>query len=253
MKTEKKNNILKIALMSVALFAGNQMFSQNDTVIIREREVIRDTVVKEERVKEQPPLRKGEFGLRYMPTFQRLSFYTTSGETVQGEISVAHAFGIMFGHNFNKNIGLQAEVNYYEMQQKYRDKSLERQVNLSYLNIPVLLSVNTDKTKMVNWNFVAGPQFGLNIGSSVNTYGTGETETLQATVGAKGGDVGLAYGTGLEFMLNKQHTWRLDAGYRGLYGFVDMRATETGPNTYNVLVKGSRKTHAAYLGITALF
>jgi len=46
---------------------------------------------------------------------------------------------------------------------------------------------------------------------------------------------------------------RLDVGYRGFYGFVNMNATQTSPNTYNILVNGTRKTNAAYLGLSFLF
>jgi hypothetical protein len=204
-------------------------------------------------VNDRPALRKGEFGIRYMPTFGALALRNSMGNTVQGDVTMSNGFGIMLAHNFNRHVGIQAEVNYYDMQQKFKDQALDRTVSLSYLNIPVLLSLNTDKSRAVNWNFVVGPQFGLNVGSNLKTSGNGNTETVQGTVAAKSGDVGLAYGTGLEFMLNRIHTMRLDLGYRGFYGFVNMNATQTSPNTYNILVNGTRKTNSAYLGLSFLF
>jgi hypothetical protein len=121
------------------------------------------------------------------------------------------------------------------------------------VNIPVMLSFNTDKTLPVNLNFVVGPQFGINVGSSIQSSGNANADTLRAVVAVKQGDVGAAYGAGLEFALNKAHTLRLDLGFRGFYGFVDMRADQTSPDSYNILVRASRKTYAGYLGLTFCF
>jgi hypothetical protein len=249
---ETQNKILKIAALSFALFSLGTINAQNDTVKVYQREVVHDTVVKD-RVNQRPALRKGEFGIRYMPTFGALALTSSNGSVIQGDVTMSNGFGIMLAHNFNRHVGIQAEVNYYDMQQKYKDQALDRTVNLAYLNIPVMLSLNTDKSRAVNWNFVAGPQFALNVGSSLNSSGNSNNETVQGTVAAKAGDIGLAYGTGLEFMLNKMHTVRLDLGYRGFYGFVDMKVNQTSANTYNVLAKGTRKTNGGYLGLSFLF
>lgn len=230
---------------------------------VKDTKYVHDTIVKnnavqnnnEDKKPERPPLRRGEFGIRYMPTFSSMSLRTSNGEVIQGDFTMSHGYGVMLGVNFSKNVGLQAEVNYLDVTQKYKDRNLERQVDVAYLNVPVLLSLNTDKSRIVNLNFVAGPQFGFNVGSSIKTNGNGETETVNAVVGASGTDIGLAYGTGLEIALNKAHTFRLDLGYRGFYGIVDGRADQTSsnPDTYNVLVRASRRSHAAYLGLTACF
>lgn len=273
MKTKIKSAI--VAFTVLMSFAGVAQVPDTVKVIketqvvrdtVRETKVIRDTVVKnndvpqnspEEKKYEKPPLRHGEFGVRYMPTFSSMALRTYNGDVVQGDLTMSHGVGVMLGLNFTKNVGLQAEVNYLEVTQKYKDRNLDRQVDVAYLNVPVLLSVNTDKTRIVNLNFVAGPQFGFNVGSSIKTSGTESenTETLRAVVGASGTDIGLAYGTGLEIALNKAHTFRLDLGYRGFYGIVDGKADQSSnnPDTYNVLVKASRKSHAAYLGLTACF
>lgn len=252
----------------IALSAVTVSAQVGDTVrVIKETQIVRDTVKetqvvnepvmkeKEDTKPERPALRRGEFGIRYMPTFSSMQFRTYNGEVVQGQVSMSHGFGAMLGLNLSKNVGIQAEANYLEISQKYKDQGLDRQVDVSYLNIPVLLSLNTDKTRMVNWNFVVGPQFGVNIGSSVQTTGDEDTGTIRATVGASGTDVGLAYGTGLEFALSRDHNLRLDLGYRGFYGLVDGNAKQTSsnPDTYNVLVKGSRSSHGGYLGLTVCF
>lgn len=272
----KKSKIMKTStkfgtfLAVTSLLATNVSAQQTDTVkIIKETQIVHDTVVKqvqapppppaaepmEEPKPERAPLRRGEFGVRYMPTFSSLSLRNSNGDVIQGELTMSQGYGLMLAGNFSKNVGLQAEISYLDITQKYKDKELNRQVNVSYLNIPVLLSLNTDKTRCVNLNFVAGPQFGINLGSSIKTDGNEDTETLKATVGASGSDVGAAYGTGLEIALNKMHTFRLDFGYRGFYGLVDGNARQSSknPDTYNVLVKASRQTHAGYIGLTLCF
>lgn len=204
----------------------------------------------------EPPKEKTssvEIGARYAPTFSFIKFRTVSGDEVEGTARLGHGFSGLIGYNFGKHIGIVGEVNYYNSSQKFADNNLEREVNVSYLNIPLLLSLNTNKSGRTNLNFVAGPQFGLNIGSSVKTSGNAEADTLEAVIGLKQGDVGLAYGAGLEFMVDESKTIRLDIGYRGFYGFVDMNTSDNGNGTYNVMVTGTRKTHGAYAGIAIAF
>jgi len=212
-------------------------------------------VATEEPKDEKAPLRKTELGFRYYPTFSALRVKTYNNETVGGDVSMSHGWGAFIGHNFNRHFGLILEVDYNQVSQKYRDQNLERRVNINYLNIPVLLSFNTDKTHWVNWNFVVGPQFGINVGSSIHTDGNAQADTVHATVAVKGSDVGVAYGTGLEFALNREHTVRLDVGYRGFHGLVDMDANQSSssPDTYNVVVRAARKYNAAYIGLTFMF
>lgn len=104
-------------------------------------------------------------------------------------------------------------------------------------------------------NFVAGPQFGINVASSISSSGDESSEALHATVGASGTDIGLAYGTGLEIALNRMHTWRLDFGYRGFYGLFDATINQPSnkPDTYNVIVRTSRITQGGYIGMTLCF
>lgn len=202
---------------------------------------------------DRPPLKVVELGFHYMPTFYNLDLKTSSGNVVKGSATVAHGFGGMLAFNLSPNIGIQGEVDYYQMNQKFSDQSLSNRVKIKYLDIPLLLSLNTNKRAVVNLNAVAGPQFGINVGSDVNVSGSGNTGTAQAVVGVRKGDIGLAYGAGLEFAINQSHTVRIDLGYRGFYGFVNMDADKSGADTYNVVVAAHRKTNAAYARLTFCF
>lgn len=205
------------------------------------------------KAQEKTQLRVGEFGIRYMPTYSSINFKSYNNNVVKGSVTMSNGFGVMLAANLSRHVGVQTEINYYEIKQKYADLNLNREVNIHYLNIPVLLSLNTNKTGWINWNLVVGPQFGLNIGSSLKTTGDETSTTIKGTLATKNGDVGLAFGTGLEIALNENHTSRLDFGYRGFYGLVNIDASVSEANTYNIIGKASRKTNGAYLGLTFLF
>jgi hypothetical protein len=198
---------------------------------------------------DNPELRHVELGFHYMPTFYSMDFKTYNGDIIQGSVTLSHGFGSMIGLNLSPHIGFQGEMDYYKATQKFKDESIDGEVHIKYLDIPLLLSLNTNKTAPVNLNFVVGPQFGINVGSDISSSGS----TTTATLAYKKGDVGAAFGAGLEFALNANHNIRLDLGYRGFYGFVKMDASKTGSDTYNVVVSATRKTNAAYARLTFLF
>lgn len=202
---------------------------------------------------DKPDLRHVEFGVRYMPTFSSVDVNTYSNGVIEGSAKVSHGFGIMTAINFSKHVGVQAELNYYKINQKYADGNFDRDLTINYVNIPVLLSLNTNKESVVNLNLVAGPQFGLNVGSKFETSNNGNVDSTNAKVALRKGDIGVAYGAGLEIALNKSHTFRLDIGYRGFYGLVNMDASTNDQGAYNVIVSASRKTYGGYAGLTWRF
>jgi opacity protein-like surface antigen len=249
MKNNKFRNLL--AFLTFLIFANS--VSASDPTKARERAIVLNKVVFEKSEIENPPLRMVEFGIRYMPTFSGLDLNAYNGDVVKGKVTLRQGFGVLLGLNLNNHIGVQGEINYYKVSQNFRDLNLDNEINIKYINIPVLLSINTNKAMRVNLNVVAGPQFGINVGSNIKTTGTGDGENIRAVAAVKKGDIGLAYGAGLEFALNENHTARLDLGYRGFYGMVNMNASNSGSDTYNVIVKASRKTNAVYIGLTLLF
>jgi len=241
-----KNISFKTILVSCGVLAIANSSLAQDTVVTQKTVITEEQPVKD-------PLRIGEIGIRYMPTFSSIDLRTYSGDVVKGSAKLSNGFGVMLALNLGRHIGLQAEADYYQITQTYADRSISREVDINYIDVPILLSFNTDKSKWVNLNVVVGPQFGINAGSNIKTTGNENADTLRAVVALKQGDVGLAYGAGLEFALNPDHTFRLDLGYRGFYGLVDMQSTTTDAGTYNVVVKASRNGNAAYVGLTILF
>jgi opacity protein-like surface antigen len=200
-------------------------------------------------------LKRVEFGLRFMPTVSSFDMQTSSGGTISGQGTLGYGGGVMLGVNLSSYIGIQGEVLYNSYSQKYKDQDLEREINVRYINIPLLVSFNTGKANPVNLTAVVGPQFGMNIGSSVNTSGSGSSDTLQTVLAIKKSDFGFAYGAGLGFILNKSHTVRLDLGFRGVYGFVNISNTSDNTTTgsHYILDRAVVKTYSGYIGFTFLF
>ncbi len=198
---------------------------------------------------------KGIFGVRFMPSVSSISVRNFDG-SVGGDFVLGYGFGGLFGFNFNQHAGIQLEIIYNQLSQKYQDHNLSRRIDINYINIPLLLSLNTNRLKPVNFNIVAGPQFGVNVGARLMTTGTpnGNSNT-NAILAVKKSDFGIAYGAGLDFGLNHMHTIRLDVGFRGVMGLVDVsdRSGTLQTNSYYILQKNHIETYSAYAGLTFLF
>ena len=226
-----------LALFSTGLLSVNTLHAQ-DTTITR-KITTTDTIVSESAMVQDSSakttaggkLRTCELGVRYLPSFTALSLTTNNGDVALGSATMNNGFGVRFGYNMSNYIGLEAEINYEQVNQKYKDQGLDQQVSIKYINIPVLLSMNTNKTAPVFFGVVVGPQFGINMGSSLNSNSSSNTDTLHAVLAVKQGDVGLAYGAGFGIALNPEHTIRLDFGFRGVYGLVNMSGSPAGDNS----------------------
>jgi len=257
------------AIMIIFCLCCNLYLSaQTDTTIRSRKTQTSDTTViikSKEATGAQPPapaeddkddqFYRGEFGVRFLPTFSSMEFQTIDEGTVRGEFTLGYGIGAMFAHNFTRHAGLQLEIIYNSLTQKYKDRELERQIDISYINFPLLLSLNTDKSRVLNLNFVAGPQIGYNIGSSVRTSGGNGVDTVEAILAVRKGDFGFAYGAGLDIKLNASGSFRFDLGFRGVYGLVNINdnsgTRET--NSYYILEKSRIRTNSLYVGFAWLF
>lgn len=197
---------------------------------------------------------KAEFGIRYMPTFSNFDMQASDGTTIKGEVTISHGIGVLMGYNFNENVGIQGEVIYTAVARRYSERSVEQKVVLRYVNIPLLLSLNTGKSRMFNLNIVAGPQVGIRVGSHVYTTGDG-TLMAQPLLEVKKTDLGFAYGAGLDVGLNEAKTLRLGAGFRGVYGLIDIsdNSSTTATDTYYILERTNIETYSGYIGFSVLF
>jgi Outer membrane protein beta-barrel domain len=198
---------------------------------------------------------KGEFGVRFMPTFSNLSLNTSTGNTIEGSTTLGYGVGAFVGFNFNSHIGIQLEGIYTSITQKYKEQETNRKINLKYFNVPLLLSLNTNKFKVFNFNIVGGPQLGVSVGSSMESTGGDGTTQTNGVLSVKKGDVGVAFGAGLDFGMNPAQTIRVGFGFRGVRGLFDISDNNANQATdsYYVLDRTKIKTNAVYIGASILF
>lgn len=190
-----------------------------------------------------------------MPTFTSLEMKTSTGGTVKGKVTLGFGVGAFLGFNFSNHVGIQGEFICNSLSQKYKEVDVERKINLTYVNIPLLLSLNTGKAKVINLNVVAGPQIGYNVGSKLTTSGPADATTTKAVLSVKKGDIGLAYGAGIDFGLNAARTIRVGLGYRGVLGLLDISNNNKSAATdsFYIIDRARMTTHSAYIGASIMF
>lgn len=197
---------------------------------------------------------KMEFGLRFMPTFSSFEVFTPGNGRQIGDYTNGYGFGAVLGYNFTDHVGIQVEAIYSAIGQKYTEVDVERKINLKYINVPLLLSLNTGKSKVVNFNLVGGPQIGISVGSNIFTSNNGAGNS-NAVLAVKKGDLGVAYGAGLDFGINSERTIRIGLGFRGVQGLFDISDNNATLSTdgYYLLDRSKVKTYAVYAGLSFLF
>jgi hypothetical protein len=196
----------------------------------------------------------GEVGARFMPTMSSFDMNTSSGGTVSGTITLGFGMGILAGFYFSDYVGVQGELLYSSITQTFREENGEHRINLRHVNIPLLLSLNTGKSKPVNLNVVLGPQIGFNVGSSISFTGTANNNE-HGVLSVKKNDLGFAHGLGVDFGVNDDQTFRIGLGYRGVVGLVDISDNSQSLTTgnYYILERSKLRTHALYAGASFLF
>ncbi len=195
---------------------------------------------------------KAVIGFRLMPTVSSIHMRNSSGGEVNGTAVMGFGIGGLLGLNFSEHIAIQGEIIYSSISQKYKDLNTEHRINLRYVNIPLFLSLNTGRYKPVNFNVVAGPQLGISAGSKVYTTGT---DSAHAVLALRKGDLGFAYGAGLDFGINHKKTARIGIGFRGVFGLFDVSNTSNNndTNSYYIVDRTKIETYSIYAGLSLLF
>ncbi len=193
-----------------------------------------------------------EIGIRFLPTISDFQMQTSEYNRVSGEVVLGYGAGLFLSYNPFKHLGFQAELNYTSISRKYSISNITRVVNLQYVSIPLLLSFNTNKNRTINFNVVVGPQIGINTGSTIYTTGSDPQYTANPIISIKKGDLGLAYGLGLDFGLNELKTFRLGFGFRGVLGLFNVSSNFElpGVNTFYILKNSTIHTYTGYIGFS---
>jgi opacity protein-like surface antigen len=203
---------------------------------------------------DQSSITKVGVGARFQSIFAVFRMQNSRGEKTGGQAVVGYGGGTFMNYNFTKNIGIQVEMNYSSFSRKYSESDITRTVNLRYIEIPLLVSFNSNKNKIVNLNFVVGPQIGINAGSRIYTTGGEGAVIPNPILNVRDGNLGLAYGFGVDFGLNHKRTLRLGFGGRGVVGLVNIsnNGAALNPGTYYILGKTQLHTYSAYIGFSFL-
>jgi len=257
-------------LFAACLFAGTA-YSQEPqtktkttttTTTETEQKATPDTVVK---VEQAPAAEKQEakssdewkgfhIGAVGQATFTDIKLNGDNGELTT-EYVVGYGAGGFIGYFFNPHVELRAEALYSSLAQRVIINETKRDLNLSYINFPLLLGLHSGYNKSVSINIVAGPQIGINTGSSLDGEGSEGVDTVQATVKVKPADIGFAYGAGLDFGFGPEKLVHLNVGFRGVAGIVDIsdESNNTTTNNYYILDRSKLRTYSGYAGLSLKF
>ncbi|MBA3899221.1 MAG: PorT family protein [Bacteroidetes bacterium] len=203
-----------------------------------------------------PSITGFHIGLRYMPTFSDLDFAVENGEVEAGG-ELNHGFGLSLNYYFTNFFGTHLEINYTGFEYTFRDGDQETRVNINYINIPLLASYNTNLGRRVNWNLHAGPYLGINTGANLTTEDVGTTNgtttgTTTGVIHVRPADIGVAYGTGLDFGFGQTQWFHIRVGYRGSAGLIELSDNDAtiDNDQFNVVLTRSRLiTNGAYIGV----
>ena len=75
---------------------------------------------------------KIEFGVRLMPTFSKFDLQNSSGNSENGKITLGYGAGAFLGLNLTNHLGIQGEIIYNSISQKYKEQDVERKINLKF-------------------------------------------------------------------------------------------------------------------------
>src|ERR1043166_7194060 len=74
----------------------------------------------EDEKKDDKEMKNGEFGLQFIPMITRMDFNTSNGEVVTADAVLGMGYGGKIGLNFSPYVGIQGEVNYDAIMQRYK-------------------------------------------------------------------------------------------------------------------------------------
>jgi hypothetical protein len=251
----KKITIMKkLILICMTGVMISPAFGQNSVIINNNSEpATTNNTTKAESNSDEKSAGSFYLGFRFMPTISSFDVHKVDNSTIETSSVMSYGYGGLMGVNFSDNVGLQLEVIYSSIAQKYDESRGQAEIKLHYINVPLMLALNTNYGAPINFNIVAGPQIGINTGShlDVNANGSG-ADTVNAVLAVKSHDLGVAYGAGVDFGFGTAASIRLSLGFRGVFGLIDVsdRSNSITTSEYYVLDRAHIKTYSAYIGLT---
>ncbi|MCX6350656.1 MAG: porin family protein [Bacteroidetes bacterium] len=145
------------------------------------------------------------------------------------DMKYGSSVGLAIGYGFIPSVGIQVELNTSSMGNKshgtaYKGAVVTREIDLTYTQVPVLLKFRPGNDGVVHSYFYIGPEFHFLTSASVNAKDSTGAQITPYSPKDKGHfttkDVGLAFGTGADFVLPAGIYFNL--GVRIYYGFSDL-------------------------------
>jgi hypothetical protein len=166
------------------------------------------------------------FGLKYQPNIcsvQNQNF--TDSVNIDLKSTFAQGGGVTFAFNLFDNFGIQAEALYSEQGQKFirtdtSGNNYENILKLTYINVPVLLRLNSSTRKTVSFNITGGIQMGLLYGAGLTVKRTEGTITTGVASKFETVDMAVVYGGG--FDINLAEFFHFNIGLRLVEGLTDI-------------------------------
>lgn len=206
-------------------------------------------VLKAQSLKPKPVI---SYGIRYMPIVAELYTKDDQGRIMNRESVFGHGFAGTCEYSLTEHFGVQGELIFNNLRQKFVYNRNKTEFRMNYINVPMLVTFNTDRTLRFNINFAAGPQIGVNVGSKLIGEQPRYSEIPNPALKVKRLDLGFAYGFGFE-ILNANKNMMFNAGFRGYQGFIDLGKDNSAPNSFNIIEDTKLKTFAGYFGVTVVF
>lgn len=132
-----------------------------------------------------------QFGVKVGANFAKLRFDDDDNEGVKGKTDVVA--GLFASKAVSGNVGIRGEVNFSRQGAKFEDNGDEASINLTYVNIPVLLTLTPSSGGSTSVNVFTGPQIGFN--AKAETEADGVTVDFKDEV--KSTDFSWVVGVGL--------------------------------------------------------
>lgn len=133
--------------------------------------------------------------------------------------TMGFGYGVTVNYFKEKTFGFHAQVIYTDITQKYQNVNKEgRSVEASYLEVPLLVSLNTNYSRKIIFNVAAGPELGVLAGSTFLGIAPSDYINVNSALSLSSIDIGLGYSGGMTMYLGESSRAILNAGLRGVYG-----------------------------------
>jgi len=166
------------------------------------------------------------FGIKYQPNIssvQNADFADSTNLSLKN--TFAQGGGVSLAFNVFDNLGVQAEALYSEQGQKFSGQDTAGKLynsflKLTYINVPLLIRLNSNTRKTVSFHITGGIQMGLLYGAGLVVTRVDGAQTTGVASTFKTVDMAVVYGGG--FDINLAEYFHINIGLRLSDGLVDI-------------------------------